>query len=502
VLLMLFWRWYVYDYYFLLQDDSGIFAFMGQQVARGARLYVDIWDHKPPLIFWINAIGSWITPSSAFGVWLVCLLALMAAHGLLVRALLRLVSPPAALAAVMAELLAFRQLAATPNFTETFSLPLQCAALALHARYIDSCRRAWLAPAYGLLAGVLFCLRPNNIAVALVLLLHLLWRQRGSTRQLTASLAAAAGGAALALATVFGPFLLSGTFSNAVEASLTFNFAYSTGAGLSQRLETLRFAVIRLSTATLMPATLLAAVFLFRFHRHLKGTAKSFIQLALWSFILEFFLCTLSGKRPSHYLLMMLVPGCLLIALGLQALLNRPRSGLLSTPAWLDRSVAGLFVAVIFAILTWKASATPTLSPDAALTARVIHAARSNAGPGARMLTWGRVDRSLWFNLGMPAGTAIFHTTPLNASLPAYRSLTTGLLTGIERQAPELIIERTSIIPGLFGASAPPEESAGDLPNLSWETPQLRAWKARLSRRYHAVYREGKYTVWALHRRS
>ena len=37
--------------------DNGVFLYGGQQLLAGKTPYLDFWDHKGPLIYFINAIG-------------------------------------------------------------------------------------------------------------------------------------------------------------------------------------------------------------------------------------------------------------------------------------------------------------------------------------------------------------------------------------------------------------------------------------------------------------
>ena len=49
--------------------DSGGFMYIGQQMLRGQRLYADLYDDKPPVIFLVNALGLWLSNGSPWGVW-------------------------------------------------------------------------------------------------------------------------------------------------------------------------------------------------------------------------------------------------------------------------------------------------------------------------------------------------------------------------------------------------------------------------------------------------
>ncbi|MEJ2552166.1 MAG: hypothetical protein P8Z34_15955, partial [Anaerolineales bacterium] len=37
--------------------DSGIFAYGAEQMLDGKLLYRDVWDHKPPAVFYVNALA-------------------------------------------------------------------------------------------------------------------------------------------------------------------------------------------------------------------------------------------------------------------------------------------------------------------------------------------------------------------------------------------------------------------------------------------------------------
>lgn len=43
-----------------LSDDEAIYSVIGREIVRGARLYVDVVDHKPPGIYWIYAAAEWL----------------------------------------------------------------------------------------------------------------------------------------------------------------------------------------------------------------------------------------------------------------------------------------------------------------------------------------------------------------------------------------------------------------------------------------------------------
>src|SRR5512143_2942089 len=55
----------------ILARDEGVFVYVGRAILEGKIPYRDVWDHKGPLIYYINALGLWIGPNSLWGIWLI-----------------------------------------------------------------------------------------------------------------------------------------------------------------------------------------------------------------------------------------------------------------------------------------------------------------------------------------------------------------------------------------------------------------------------------------------
>src|SRR5512133_2827248 len=56
-------------YYLLPGTDSSIFLYIGQKIRLGQFPYTTWYDHKPPLIFYINALRLTLGNGSRWGVW-------------------------------------------------------------------------------------------------------------------------------------------------------------------------------------------------------------------------------------------------------------------------------------------------------------------------------------------------------------------------------------------------------------------------------------------------
>src|SRR6478672_2760760 len=73
-------------------DDSSVFAYIGWAMHHGLMPYRDLWDHKGPLLYYLQFAGMWLWSTSTFGIGLLELIALSIALFLLYRVITSFVS--------------------------------------------------------------------------------------------------------------------------------------------------------------------------------------------------------------------------------------------------------------------------------------------------------------------------------------------------------------------------------------------------------------------------
>jgi hypothetical protein len=228
--------------------DSSIFQYIGERITSGALPYRDVYDHKPPLIFYLDALG--LALGGRWGIWAIELLSLSAA-GLAGLALLRrpFGAVPAVLA-VAALLLNLVYVHDGGNLTEEFALPLQFGAFLLLAQMEARKKAGWRPYAIGLVLGLASSLKQPlagpGIAIGVYLLAERLGRRswRGLLDLLWIGLGAASVWAAWAVW-----FALNGSLGALWDAAFAHNFAVTQISTLDH-LTALASAVAQLSGAS------------------------------------------------------------------------------------------------------------------------------------------------------------------------------------------------------------------------------------------------------------
>jgi hypothetical protein len=418
--------------------DQALFAVIGEGLLRGERLYVDLWDHKPPAIY---ALYAGVIAVAGAAPWAIALAALGAAvaTALLLRALVTARSGARAglLAGTLYGLLAnpillggFYATAQAEGFME----PLVAAALLLGAR------REWAGGAAarlgaGLALGTAALFKPT----ALVFAPLVVWGGGGiageagagwrgldapTLRRFALGLAAPA---ALALAYVAA----SGTLGAALDALVTWNL----GAARAAAAGPLALGSISLTPAGLLAALLDGILLLGPFLLFaLGGAALSGARAAPLAWLAAALVTVLAqGKLYRYHYQLLLAPIVWLSALGLAeaaALLGRGGARVRRAAGPIV-AVAALATLLPYAgsvraywarhrfhvplptgtareemLATYAWSDPPMRYADAALVAARIRAA---SAPEDRIAVLGFDPQIYWLSRRAPAGRYLAH---------------------------------------------------------------------------------------------
>ena len=149
-------------------NDSAFFLLMGKGVTQGKIPYLDLYDQKGPMIFYVNALGYLLT-GDRYGIFLMQIVNLTAACLIVYRLARFWLRSGASLAVVAAYLFVYVGTVQDGNMTEEWSQLFLLLPLYLSLRFLKSGASVsehpkWYSFVYGVCFGVLLMFRVTNAA--------------------------------------------------------------------------------------------------------------------------------------------------------------------------------------------------------------------------------------------------------------------------------------------------------------------------------------------------
>ena len=148
-----------------LPPDSGFYAYVGKAILHGQVPYRDVWDDKPPLGYYLNALGQLVFGQTPWGVWwssiawiLGCTLLLF----LVIRKLFGITTAGIASAIFLVALMS-PQIFQGGNMTEVYGLAPQIGVIGISYFYFTKKRNIWLPILAGVLTACAFLIKQPNI---------------------------------------------------------------------------------------------------------------------------------------------------------------------------------------------------------------------------------------------------------------------------------------------------------------------------------------------------
>lgn len=282
--------------------DSSIFLFVGERLHDGQTLYVDVFDHKGPVQFFLQWLGLCIPSGTWSGVWLVELVN-MTAFAIVVMKTSALFSRSRTvhvLATVITLFIAGMQAYDEGNYTEEYALPWIGLSLYIFLNYfITKEYRKRDLVLLGISAAVVLLLRANMIGVwaALIpatlvsLILQKRWKDIGYSVLFFL----------VGMLVVIVPVCIiaySGGWLGAMwQYYVMYNFTYaaSDGSSLPNLLSTMVFLAGRMSLGLVLVLALPL------------NSRNRVALLNLLAFAVSLLLASMSGRMYSHYA-MVLIP--------------------------------------------------------------------------------------------------------------------------------------------------------------------------------------------------
>jgi hypothetical protein len=443
-----------------LGRDSGMYAYVASHLLQGHTPYLTAWEHKPPAIFFIDALGLWLGGGTRWGIWGVEFIFLLGAALAAFQALKQFFGPWPALLAGLLWLPGLGLVLEGGNFTEECSLLFSFISLWLFSRLLRRPSAWWTHAALGLAFGCSVLTRPNNAGVpATIILTELLLvaLKRRTPAQTVRALVATGIGFLAPLAAAAGYFASRGALQAALEAGFIYNFYYGGqaqfAAAFASGIQNLGFAAgVGLVGVWLGVEKLLSQL-----------KSHTLDPLLLWlvlDFVVEGMLSGLSGLNYPHYFM------CWLpwIAVAGALLFNRLFA---SSAVWLQRFSLPVLLAAILAL---SASSLNTLAVYAGGFARLAGShttvqrqeplpryVHEHTLPGETVLAWGG-EAGINFLSGRDSPTAHFQYGILIPSAITDR-ISAQFYQDVKAHPPALILD------GSLG------DNSGDLVPLSTLNP-------------------------------
>ncbi|MFL5574520.1 MAG: glycosyltransferase family 39 protein [Gemmatimonadaceae bacterium] len=431
--------------------DAAFFAYAGELVRTGGVPYLTFWDHKPPLVYFIDAAALTLSRGQVWGVWLASLSALLASLALGYAAMRRAFGPVAAVLGASYFALSFTTVLAS-NLTEEYALPLQWwAALLLVARAPRTGGTGAFRTGAGLgvVGALAFLLRANLVgaplsaALALTVVM-LARRQAGAWARLALGALLGAGAVLAAVLAYLASHGALGAFWDQV-------FRYSGHYVAATWAMRARAGYAGLVTASVVGSLLLpVAGWLLAAIRSARS-GRDHPALSVWLFALvwlpvELALVSVSGRPYTHYYVNLLPPLSFLAALaGAELLHLAARAGASHRRAWSWGALTAAVLAMAIPAVGNTALAVRDGEPRPARGETVTAAAdyvRAHAPAGARVLVWGHAADVYLFSGRRPASRFVY-ALPLLTPGYADSALVRGFLAELRAADPPLIVDAT-----------------------------------------------------------
>lgn len=295
--------------------DSGVFLYVGWRILCGELPYRDVWDHKPPVIFYLNAVGLAIAGGSRWGVWLLELLGLFFATYFGYKIIRGSLGVTPAILSTLLWLLTLTFLIKGGNLTTEYTLTLQFIALWIVKQIFDkrlpfSDKWGWFL--IGFFGGFAFFTKQTAIGIWISIVLFLIVHRLdlSQARRLISELLLLLGGFVTVCFSWILFFGLEGGLVEFWNAAFLYNFIYSSEvANFLERIKPIQVGASLLSITGLLPIAGIGYIIgfaLFYIRRDSIRDLLPLLGICLFDLPIEFILVSSSGRTYQHYYMTLL----------------------------------------------------------------------------------------------------------------------------------------------------------------------------------------------------
>jgi|GEM_PF-1447461 len=295
--------------------DDGVFLYIGQGLLSGQTPYLDAWDHKGPLIYFINALGKLLDPAGEWGIFALIISFNLATIVLLYNLLKKRVGKLALLTGLAVFLGLLLEISGLGNLVEAYVLLFFTVGLTVVISAIETgqTRSLFLFGAMGALA---FCLRANLVSLFIIGGIAWFIITMPKRASLFKGIGMMFAGVSIILIPLVAFFASRHALGDLFDQAFRFNFFYasSTGVDLFTKLTDFSSASLPVVVVGLISILFTAGIYWD------KPNQNILLSILKATFFLELILSRLSGYDFAHYSLPLLMIAVLILVLLLESL--------------------------------------------------------------------------------------------------------------------------------------------------------------------------------------
>lgn len=435
--------------------DGGVFIYVGSLILKGKIPYLDIWENKPPGIYYLNAIGLWLGRGTRWGVWLFEFLFISLSSVVSFFTIKKLWGVWSALLGTVIWLWGLNNTLMGGNFTEEYALLFNFLALMLFVFAIQKPGK-WI---YPILIGITlvfsFLFKQNNIGpqISIAIVLFVIYAKNKLFKRFFQLMATWGGIIVLVLGGVCLFFWMHNSLTEFTNAAFIYNLYYSGNHFNPSAMAIQGFKFLGFPAWLGFSGFFAALIGLFSQIKNKSDPSLNLLMVV--GFPIEILSCSLSGRFYQHYFMSWLP----IIAI-LSGYLFHQVSPYLSKIFYLvfskhvndfirEKSQVLLTCVIILTVFFFRV--------EIGLTAKSFHRLlfnrslgiqriqpvaryiRKSTEPDDPVLVWGGQAGINWMSQRL--SPTKYHWYPLIIDSPLEQEMVIGFMDDLKNNPPELIVD-------------------------------------------------------------
>lgn len=424
--------------------DSGCFMYIGQNWLRGLVPYVDMWDHKGPMLYLFNLLGLLIDEKNGV-VYLQFFLSTWAFYFSFL-AYRQYIDAGLALMFAFIGFFLLLFLHQTGNQTEQWALFFQAFSVFLYVKVRSKTSKSfylWLL--IGIAMSIVFLIRPNQIAIWMVLVLFELIFTILNKEKIGALIVkyfAMLIGFLIPIGIVVLYFAKQNALNKMFECFIGFNFIYA-GDNHTSIIDNIKFSLVTLPFLWLMVLGIGANYLLFVIKR--KSIEKLDWALLFFSttwLALEVYLSSLAGAYFLHYYIQWILPlmACMVVLVRSVKYLNISPFKTIYLALGMSGILFVLVGAKTFVRHRWQMYGRYEYLHNNRSFYKTAEFINKNTTPSDYLLEWGIVD-GLNFQTKLKSPTKYFYQYPLDTKGYTNDSMVNTFISEVKSKSPKFIVD-------------------------------------------------------------